>query len=62
MKILRTTSENSSRSLSFKICLKEKAGRFHLRIMMLTVVSTAAFAMGMVGIGIRIRRKGERKK
>jgi len=30
--------------------------------LILTVVSTAAFASGMVGIGARIRRKGERKK
>lgn len=28
----------------------------------ITVISAAAFAGGMVGIGIRIRRKGERKK
>ncbi len=28
----------------------------------LTIISSAAFAAGMVGIGIRVRRKGERKK
>jgi len=32
------------------------------KTLILTVVSTAAFASGMVGIGARIRRKGERKK
>lgn len=28
----------------------------------ITIISSAAFAAGMVGIGIRVRRKGERKK
>lgn len=30
--------------------------------LVLTIISSTAFAAGMVGIGIRVRRKGERKK
>lgn len=28
----------------------------------ITIISSAAFAAGMVGIGVRVRRRGERKK